>query len=161
MAARAAKARTPTLVPGNKPCHGFSLIELLVVVVLIAIASATVSLALRDPATAQLEREGERLVTLLEMARAEARATAQPVRWRPGPDAQGRHFRFIGLSERQALPTQWLGDPPAVTLEGNQTELLLGPEPLIPAQALRLSLGPRQLRIATDGLAPFSSQVLE
>lgn len=148
------------MAPGSKR-RGFTLIELLVVVMLIAIASATVSMALRDPAASQLEREGERLVSLLEMARAEARASGQIVRWRPGPDSQGRHFRFLGLSERQSLPTQWLGDPPAVLLEGNQTELLLGPEPLIPPQALRLSLGPRQLRIATDGLAPFSSQAVE
>jgi general secretion pathway protein H len=49
---------------------GFTLIELLVVVALIAIATASLSLALRDPAESQLRREADRLAALLEAARA-------------------------------------------------------------------------------------------
>ncbi|NBX96765.1 MAG: type II secretion system protein GspH, partial [Betaproteobacteria bacterium] len=33
--------------------------------------------------------------------------------------------------------------------------LVLGPEPLIPAQRLRLRLGEQQLVLATDGLGAF------
>jgi len=162
MADPVAKARTLTLAPGNKRVlqRGFTLIELLVVVTLVAIASASVTMALRDPTAAQLEREGERLITLIEMARAEARAGTLAVRWRPVQDAEGRHFRFLGLPERMGLPTRWLGEPPTVTIAGNATELLLGPEPLIPAQSLQLQLGPQRLRISTDGLQPFAAQAL-
>ena len=48
----------------------------MVVVALIAIATAVASLALRDPATNKLEQEAARLASLLESARAEARAAA-------------------------------------------------------------------------------------
>ena len=48
----------PTSAPGNKQ-SGFTLIELLVVIALIAIASAMVSLSLRDPEGVQLEREAD------------------------------------------------------------------------------------------------------
>ena len=45
--------------------NGFTLIELLVVLVIIAIASAVASLALRDPAATRLEQEASRLSALL------------------------------------------------------------------------------------------------
>lgn len=149
-----------TSVPGSKQAFGFTLIELLVVVALIAIATATVGLALRDPAQSQLQREAERLIALLETARAEARAGGLDVRWRPGaslgdPEQQ---FAFVGLPRRIELPTRWLGAPLSIDLENNARELVLGPEPLLPAQGLRLRLGEQQLRIASDGLRPFAVQ---
>lgn len=148
------KASKLTLVPGSK--HGFSLIELLVVVAILAIAAAAVGVGLRDPHATQLEREGERLVALLESARAEARAAGLAVRWQPGPESG--EFRFVGLPKRLELPQRWLGEPPAVEIENGQTAIVLGPEPLLPAQAIRLRLGDEQLRIASDGLQSFSAQ---
>lgn len=155
----------PTSAPGSNPlsarrASGFTLIELLVVMVLIALATATVGLALRDPNQDRLQREAERLIALLETARAEARAGGLEVRWRPVANASGEpaEFRFLGLPRRIELPTRWLGDPPSVELERGATELLLGPEPLLPPQGLRLRLGQQQLRIASDGLQPFAIQ---
>lgn len=133
---------------------GFTLIELLVVVTLIAIASATISLALRDPAELQLQREAQRLIALLETARAESRASGLAVRWLPKGLKTGDDFRFEGLPASIQLPQRWLGAPVAVEVE-NARGLVLGPEPLIPAQRLRLQLGSQSLLIATDGLAPF------
>lgn len=144
---------------GSGAERGFTLIELLVVVALIAIAAATISLGLRDPATAQLEREGERLAALFESARAEARASGLAVRWRPvADDSSGAQFRFEGLPERMALPSRWLGEPVAVDILGGAGAVVLGPEPVIGAQRLRLSLGAQSLTLATDGLGPFSPQ---
>jgi general secretion pathway protein H len=148
----------PTSVPGSKRGRGFTLIELLVVVALVAVATATIGLALRDPAQAQLEREAERLIALLETARAEARAAGLPVRWRPAAGgAQGdAAFAFVGLPQRVKLPQAWLGEPVIVDLDGEARELLLGPEPLLPRQGLRLRLGEQQLRIGSDGLKHFA-----
>lgn len=137
---------------------GFTLIELLVVVTLIAIASATISLALRDPTELQLEREAQRLAALLETARAESRASGLTVRWIPKAIKTGDDFRFEGLPRTIALPSRWLGDPVAVEIENATVAnpgLTLGPEPIIPAQRLRLQLGNQRLMLGTDGLAAF------
>ena len=155
----------PTSAPGSNPplarrVAGFTLIELLVVLALVALATATVGLALRDPNQDRLQREAERLIALLETARAEARAGGLEVRWRPlpGDASDGAQFRFLGLPRRVELPTRWLGDAPSVELDRQAAELLLGPEPLLPPQGLRLRLGQQQLRIASDGLQPFAIQ---
>ena len=127
------------------------------VVALIAIATATLSLALRDPAIAQLEREAERLAALFETARAEARAAGLSVQWRPVADDPDAHFRFQGLPARMQLPSRWLGEPVAVEIAG-AASVRLGPEPVIGAQRLRLSLGTQRLLLVSDGLGPFHTE---
>ncbi|MBV8037317.1 MAG: prepilin-type N-terminal cleavage/methylation domain-containing protein [Pelomonas sp.] len=156
-AAPAARVVTRTSVPGSRP-RGFTLIELLVVVALIAITSATITLALRDPAELQLQREAQRLAALLETARAESRASGLTVRWIPKGLKSGDDFRFEGLPSTIQLPTRWLGEPVAVTIENATAAnpgLTLGPEPVIPAQRLRLQLADQRLVLGTDGLAAF------
>lgn len=160
MVAPAARVVTLTSAPGNKGWRssGFTLIELLVVVALIAIASATIMLALRDPQEVQLQREAQRLAALLETARAESRASGLTVVWIPKGLKTGDDFRFEGLPRTLQLPTRWLGDPVAVQIENATAAnpgLVLGPEPVIPAQRLRLLLGSQSLLLGTDGLAPF------
>ena len=155
----------PTLAPGNKsadPAHqrrsvrrGFTLIELMIVVALIAIASAVVSLALRDPASTRLDQEAARLVALLEAARTEARASGLPASWEPRPaQAGGEGFRFIGLPGSSELPSHWLSAGVSAEVV-NARALVLGPEPLIGAQRIVLRLDDQRLTLATDGLGPF------
>ena len=131
---------------------GFTLLELLLVISIMALATAGVSLVLRDPSETQLEREAERLAALLEGARAKSRAAGVPVRWRL---IQGG-FRFDGLPASSGLPTQWLdSNTRAFVL----APLLLGPEPLIPPQTVVLSQAShpeRRLQVGTDGLRPFA-----
>ena len=132
--------------------RGFTLLELLVVVSLMALATAGVTLALRDSGHSLLEREAVRLAALLEAGRAQARASGTPVRWQALP--QGG-FRFEGLPT-PSLPSAWLN--PGTRIAGPD-RLVLGPEPLLPPQAVVL-VHPEypgiQLRVASDGLRPFA-----
>ncbi len=134
----------------RRPARGFTMIELLVVVAIIAIGSAGVVFAIRDSAATQLEREALRLAALLEAARAQSRASGQPVRWQPVDGS----FRFEG-GAAGSLPQGWLSA--GVQVQGTPV-LVLGPEPVIGPQGvvLRSPAAPdRPLRIATDGLRPF------
>ena len=151
----------PTSGPGSKPvaslprARGFTLIELMVVVALIAIASAVVSLGMRDPAASKLEQEAARLAALLESARAEARASGVAARWEPlSEQADGAGFRFLGLTPIQPLPRHWLEPGTAAQVIGARA-VILGPEPLIGEQRIVLRLADQRLTLATDGIGPF------
>jgi general secretion pathway protein H len=147
-----------TLEAGSKArSRGFTLLELLVVLVIVALVSVGVGFSMRDSSQVQLDREAERLAALLESARARSQVSGVPVRWRAQPGG----FRFEGLAATE-LPQQWLdADTRAVsqTSPAQAATLLLGPEPVIGPQSVVLtssSQSDRQVRIATDGVRPFA-----
>ena len=147
------------LAPRQRQTHngnqrGFTLLELLAVVSLVALATAGVSLALPDPAATQLEREAQRLTALLEAGRAQARTTGVAVVWQA--NAQG--FALDGVRR------DWLaaGTQVRLTQHGQATphtaanRLPLGPEPLMAAHEVALTLAGRTVWLGTDGLRPFA-----
>ncbi len=148
---------------------GFTLLELLVVLAIVALGSAGVGLAMRDGTQAQLEHEAIRLSALLESARAQSQLSGVAVRWQV--TAQG--FRFEGLPTQPDAATTWLNAdtqariallPTAGTTgQTDQTAvLLLGPEPIIEPQRVILasrSQPGQTLRLGTDGVRPFVVQV--
>jgi general secretion pathway protein H len=130
--------------------RGFTLLELLVVVTIIAIATAGVSFALRDSQDTELEREAQRLAALLESARARSRSSGIPIRWY----ATEGGFRFEGLPAN-AFPDRWIAD---TTKANGAITLSLGPEPIIGPQEVVLvssALPGRSSRVSTDGVHPF------
>jgi len=141
---------------GARHSRGFTLIELMVVVAVIAIATAVASLALRDPAASKLEHEATRLVSLLESARAEARASGVAARWEPLTEqTDGSGFRFVGLAADPPLPTRWLDASTSAQVIGARA-VVLGPEPLIGEQRILLRLDNQRLTLKTDGIGPFA-----
>jgi general secretion pathway protein H len=139
--------------------RGFTLIELMIVVALIAVAAGVVSLALRDPTSIRLQTEAQRLSALLESARAESRASGLPVHWVPAEAGSEVHFRFVLVSGTRSMPmarpTRWLDAQVRAEIVDAQV-VQLGPEPLIGAQRIVLRLGDQRLELATDGLGPFA-----
>ena len=131
--------------------RGFTLLELLVVVAIVALVSVGVGFAIRDTSLVQLERDADRLGAMLESARARSRVTGVPVRWY----ANAEGFRFEGLTPAES-PQAWLdrdtrvAGTPGPSGASDTASLLLGPEPII---------SPQDVRLATDGLRPFAVQV--
>ena len=139
--------------------RGFTLIELMIVVALIAVAAGVISLALRDPSSVRLQTDAQRLSALLESARAESRASGLAVHWVPAAVDGEVHFRFLMVSGTSSVPmdrpTRWLDAQVRADIV-DQPVVRLGPEPLIGAQRIVLRLGEQRLELATDGLGPFA-----
>jgi general secretion pathway protein H len=132
--------------------RGFTLVELLVVLAIVALGSASVMWSLRDSSTQQLESEAQRLCALLEAARAQSRANGVAIRWRAVDGG------FVIESLQPGLPPPktygWLNPSTRATA----TYLSLGPEPIVAPQSLSLLQGDGRrgsVRISTDGLRPF------
>jgi general secretion pathway protein H len=164
MVSQAVRVKMRILALGNKlktrTQHGFTLMELMVVVAIIAIASAGVLFSIPDASTTALERDAQRLAALLDSARAQSRASGLAVTWRPTSEG----FAFEGIpkiknsktGEMEDLvkyPTTWLSSDTQVALA---SYLVLGPEPIIAQQELVLRHAARSLTLATDGIQPFS-----
>jgi general secretion pathway protein H len=144
--------------------NGFTLMELMVVVAIIAIASAGVMFAIPDASTTALERDAQRLAALLDSARAQSRASGLAVTWHP--TAEG--FKFDGLPQAKnastgemvdlvKFPTDWLSTETHVDENSRFANgLVLGPEPIIAQQEVVLLNAARSLTLATDGIRPFS-----
>jgi general secretion pathway protein H len=145
--------------PERHPSRGFTLIEVMIVLTIIAVTVALVSFTLRDGAQNRLELEAARLAALLEGARAESRALGLPVRWQPVSDDNAPpgtpQFRFVGLPTTSDTPTRWMHDGVTAEVVGSGA-LVLGPEPLIGAQRVVLHLDEHRAVVATDGLGPFA-----
>lgn len=131
---------------------GFTLLELLLVLAIMALGSSAVVFALRDGPAQQLEKEAQRLNAWLEATRVQART--QGLQVQALSSEQGVRISVLPAG---ALPDKQLMWLHASTI-AQGSPLILGPEPLLPAQSWFLSsrsFPAQSLRIGTDGLHPF------
>ncbi|MGY2375607.1 type II secretion system minor pseudopilin GspH [Pseudomonas sp. SDO524_S393] len=146
--------------------QGFTLIELMVVLVIIGIASAAISLTIKPDPLHLLRKDAERLGQLLQVAQAEARADGRPITWHA--DAKG--FRFNrprdggqGMEafqdDAQLRPRRWESPAVQVRIEPRQT-LVLNAEWISPPLRVELSDGQHRLSLQRDnaGLMRVVSQ---
>ena len=142
------------------PPRGFTLLELLVVIVLIAVATAIISLnAVPDPRQA-LTEQARRLGLLLTLASDEARLRTEPIAWEG--DLSG--YRFVSesggerrLLDRDDLLREHSWDHPLTRLaieRDGQVRALVSPD----APALRIPIArewiePRWRVELSDGAA--------
>ena len=104
---------------------GFTLIEVLVVVAVIAAVSAMLVLSASPSDATRARNEARRLATLLELALAEARAGGQSIAWSPVPGGYAFYRRaedgdWVEYSGDSAYRRRTL--PDGVTLRGVSVE---------------------------------------
>ena len=150
--------------------QGLTLLELLVVLAIIGFAVAGVSLSLRDSSQTQIEREAQRLVAVLEAARAQSRTSGMALVWQPtaegfvirpalaGNPIAARTEKWLALGT-QALVSN-AAQPANNTAPANL--VVLGPEPILAPARITLRVATTNsakpapsLSIGTDGLRPF------
>jgi general secretion pathway protein H len=145
--------------------QGLTLLELLVVLAIIGFAMAGVSLSLRDSSQTQIEREAQRLVAVLEAARAQSRTSGVALIWQTTPEgfvirpalaptpAQGNNSAITSAPSNAANPIAaraetWLtaGTQAVVstaTASANNATpanlVVLGPEPILAPARITLS----------------------
>nr|WP_044487943.1 GspH/FimT family pseudopilin [Pseudomonas entomophila] len=131
--------------------RGFTLIELMVVLVIVGIASAAISLNIRPDPGKRLRADGERLAHLLELAQSEAQADGQPLRWKN--EAGG--YRFVRadgqmLAEGPLQPRRWQADAVKVQVEPRGPLWLEGEWVTTPL-SLRLRSGQATVQLTRTG----------
>ncbi len=142
---------------------GFTLVEVLVVVVIIAVLVSLVSVKLAPDARQSLREEALRLATLLEHARDEAILTGAPLAWQHTE----RGYRFL----QRAADRSWAAvdrDPSLRARElpagvgfaaietsapppGAQALIVLAPTGVSEPFRITLALGEHRVRVSSDG----------
>lgn len=139
--------------------RGLTLLELLVVLTIIGFVMAGVSLALRDNTQTQIEREAQRLMAILEAARAQSRTSGIALIWQTTPEGfvvrPATNSTMSLLSPRNEA---WA----TVGTQSSVDTVVLGPEPIIAPARITISLPTSNrmqptasVSIGTDGLQPF------
>jgi general secretion pathway protein H len=142
---------------------GFTLIEVLVVVTIIALLISLVAVKLAPDARQSLGDEGAQLAALLTHARHEAIATGAPLAWQRteagyqflqrGPDRKWQPIADDASLRARTLPTGVSFasiETPATASRGSQTVSLL-PTGIADPFRITLMLGEHRVRVTSDG----------
>jgi general secretion pathway protein H len=160
--------------------RGLTLLELLVVLSIIGFSVAGVSLSLRDSSQTQIEREAQRLIAVLEAARAQSRTSGIALIWQTTPEgfvirpalapstAPGNNTTITSTPSNASNPIAartetWLtaGTQAAVSTASasalaNNTAptnlVVLGPEPILTPARITLSVTAANNTKATPAL---------
>lgn len=135
--------------------RGFTLLELLVVIVILGVAAGMVSLSVAPSEERLLTMEMDRLAALFRLAQNEARVSGRPLVW----EADGQGYRFLaGNAPRAENPDDPLR-PRAwpFTVERIEAPIVVfGAEPLLPPVEIRITTPRRELVLALDAFGTLT-----
>ena len=129
----------PLITAFNTPQRGFTLLELLIVLVVIGIGATLLTVKAIPDNQRLLMTEAERLAQLLQVAKDDATLKSRPVYW--VPDATGYRFLEPVDNELQLVTDEDLLRPRRWNLSPINTTILIDGQPA------------RQLPILPEGLA--------
>ena len=148
--------------------RGFTLLELLVVVVIAGITLGLVSFNAMPSQRQALQNEAQRIALLLQMARDEAIVRNRPIAF----EAEPERYRFLIREEKawQAIPNEdlfrerdfkrppvaLLMDPPAPGQKNDVLRIVFGREPVDKPFVLTLAAGDVNVAIHADGIGHFT-----
>ena len=148
--------------------RGFTLIELMVVLVIVGITLGLVSLNAAPSRRQGMQQEAQRVALLLQLARDEAIVRNRQVAFEAGPDS----YRFLVRSEQRVWepvtqddllrerpfknsPVTLLLDP-ASTAPGDTLRITFGREPVDKPFVLTMASGDVSVAIRADGIGHFT-----
>lgn len=135
--------------------RGFTLLELLVVIVILGVAAGMVSLSVAPSEERLLTMEMDRLAALFRLAQNEARVSGRPLVW----EADGQGYRFLtGNAPRAENPDDPLRprDWPFTVERIEAPNVVFGAEPLLPPAEIRITTPRRELVLALDAFGTLT-----
>jgi general secretion pathway protein H len=146
--------------------RGFTLLELLVVLVIVGLTMGFVTVNMMQGERQALQNDAQRVALLLQLARDEAIVRNRPIAF----EADSERYRFLvrdgsswtALSQEELLRERefnrtpvTLSISPANVAESNPLRIVFGREPVDKAFVLTLATGESSVAIRADGIGHF------
>ncbi|MBO1113440.1 type II secretion system minor pseudopilin GspH [Bordetella petrii] len=151
--------------------RGFTLIEMLVVVAIIAIAASMVSLSVASSSERSLRADAERLVDAFAVAQSEARSDGRAIQWRADErgwsfERRGRPARLSAQDDGPQTPDRFTNDqvlhaqawsaPPVSLRRAPDRPVVFGTEWIADPLVLELASRGDSVRIERDAAGGYA-----